>query len=89
MSSRVGLVSCFMRSEKKYMQVGSFLTEILWRSKCKGLISDGETSRNLSYTAIPDGMRRKCRGIAVLPLISCYQFYIFFFLNKEGDLIKY
>lgn len=79
MSSRVGSVSCFMRSEKKYMQVGSFLTEILWRGKCKGLISDGETSRNLSYTAIPDGMRRKCRGIAVLPLISCYQFYIFFF----------
>lgn len=87
MSSRVGLVSCSMRSEKK---VESFLTEILWQSKCKGSISDGEASRNLSYTAILYGMRRTFRGIAALPLISCYQFSFFFlfFFNKEGDLIK-
>lgn len=61
-------------------------SEILRQSKCKGLIRDGKTSRNLSYTVFPCGMRSKFRGIAVLPLISCYQFYFFFCFNiKRGS----
>lgn len=64
-------------------------SKILGQSKCKGLISDGETLRNLSYTVFPYGMGSKFRGIAVLPLISYYQFYLFLFYFKEGVLEQY
>lgn len=62
-------------------------SEILRQSKCKGLIRGGMTSTNLSYTVFPYGMRSTFRGIAVLPLISCYQFYFYFccFNIKRGS----
>lgn len=55
-------------------------SEVLGQSKCEGLIRDGETSRNLRYTVLLYRTRSTFRCIAVLPLISCYQFYLFFCL---------
>lgn len=60
------------------MQVESLLAEILGLSKCKGLISDGETSRNLSYTV----WRRTSSAYSCAAthlLLSILPFFFFFF----------
>lgn len=71
------------------MQVESLLAEILGLSKCKGLISDGETARNMSYTVFPYRRRRRTFSGYSCAATHLLLSILPFFFNKVGDLEQY